>query len=554
MEAGDWALADVQRVVARALETDGHVLSAGEGVLARRLLALEGPAGRLWARLVGRRGDVFRVGQLSYTDVPDPAAAIAALGALDLVHGSVPESLQVACYTVAELQGVCRRVGARSTGKRAVLEARLAEHPGWSQEPAVRVAGGGLLRRLEALCFQDRRQDRSVWLLERLGVTRWPTYELTVPQVAFRSRAALLAWAAPIPEDLAPEVLLTRLQALPGRPRWQRRLCLRRRLERRLVTACRELERAGEPGRAVTLYAALLEAGATHPGEVAIRLALAHEAAGDPSGGLAAATLWRPQAEVVSRVALDRVGRRLARGGRGAWAPDRPRRIPLERRMTLPRATVAGPRPLWGDPPLVVEQAVARAVPRRVLAAENALWTTLSGLLLLDLWWLPVPGMLPTTNLSGPLDLGTPDFAAHRRQPLDGRLAQLRQGQAPQLLRRSWRHHGERLRGVDWGLASLGELEACAVGLGGPALAAVVGRLAQEGWSAAVGLPDLAILPGPACRLAGCFPGGLGEGLVLAEVKSPGDTVRDAQAVWFDHLLHAGAQVELWRVQAPPKR
>jgi hypothetical protein len=39
---------------------------------------------------------------------------------------------------------------------------------------------------------------------------------------------------------------------------------------------------------------------------------------------------------------------------------------------------------------------------------------------------------------------------------------------------------------------------------------------------------------------------------VLAEVKGPGDTLRDAQAVWLDLLLQAGAPAELWTVERAP--
>ncbi len=319
MEAGDWVLADVQAVVGQALALEGAVLSAGETVLARRVLALTGAPGRLWARLVGRRPRVFRPSRLAYPDVPDLPVALAELRALDLVHVAVPEAAQLACYTVPELKEACGRLGLRRGGRRDQLEARLTEAGGWAAEPVIRVAGHGLLRRLEGLCFQDRWQDRSVLLLERLGVSRWADYPLTSRARAFRRRADFLRWAAPLPEA-TPEARLGRLRTLAARPRWQRRLCPRRREERHLVDALRELERRGEPGRAAALYRALLEAGATHPGAVAARLAQALDAQGEPGRALAAARRWRPLADPVERLALDRVGRRLSRKTRGARA------------------------------------------------------------------------------------------------------------------------------------------------------------------------------------------------------------------------------------------
>ena len=66
------------------------------------------------------------------------------------------------------------------------------------------------------------------------------------------------------------------------------------------------------------------------------------------------------------------------------------------------------------------------------------------------------------------------------------------------------------------------------------------------------GLPDLVVCPGPAVRLPDAFPSQLPEGLLLAEVKGPGDTLRDAQVVWIDHLLARGATVEVWKVEREP--
>ncbi len=546
----DWALSDVQAVVTGALGLHGHLLAAGEVVLARRIQALDGEPGRLWARLVGRKRGAWRVRALEVAGVTDVPGALARLAGLDLVHVSVPQDQRLVCYTVVELEAACRRLGLPRGGRRAELEARLRGGPTWSEEPVIRVAGGGLLRRLETLCFQDRWQDRSVWVLERLGHVRWAPYEPTGGPGAFSTRAALLRWSRPIPADTPPEDLLEALRALEPGPSWRRRLSARRRYERRLVEACRVLERQGEVARATSLYQALLEAGATHAGEVAARLALALEASGRPREAVAACRRWRHEARPVPRRALDRTGRRLARRGRGRWPPETPLRRPRERRLRLERAPGSGPRPLWGDPPVPVEPAVARQLQRPVLLGENALWTTLFGLILQELYWLPVPGMLPTAQMAGPLDLGTPDFAGHRREALEALLAAVVAGEGPGRLRASWALDGARLRGVAWELTSLEVLERVAEGLGGAALAAVLRRLAEEGWSAAVGLPDLAILPGPAERLANAFPARLPEGLLLVEVKGPSDSVRDAQAIWFDRLLAAGAPVELWHVVA----
>jgi hypothetical protein len=81
-------------------------------------------------------------------------------------------------------------------------------------------------------------------------------------------------------------------------------------------------------------------------------------------------------------------------------------------------------------------------------------------------------------------------------------------------------------------------------------LAAVLETLLHHGPHATAGLPDLIVWPGPAIGIAGAYPHKLGPGLVLAEVKGPGDAVRDEQLVWHDRLMRAGAAVELWHVGA----
>ncbi|MFH1466617.1 MAG: VRR-NUC domain-containing protein, partial [Pseudomonadota bacterium] len=127
--------------------------------------------------------------------------------------------------------------------------------------------------------------------------------------------------------------------------------------------------------------------------------------------------------------------------------------------------------------------------------------------------------------------------------------AEVRAGAAPALVRARYQAHaGALLAGARWDLCGGEELAAIAEALGGPALAAILERLAWEGWQAARGLPDLLILPGPALVLPEAEPGALSDGLLLAEVKGPGDSVRDAQAAWFHLLLVAGAPVELWAV------
>ena len=295
----------------------------------------------------------------------------------------------------------------------------------------------------------------------------------------------------------------------------------------------------------------MLGFGFAEPGPVAARLALALEATGQPGLGAArCAEVWE-RADAASRLTLERTGRRLARRAGGHWRSTPPKQAAPERTLWLKRAPGEGPRPLWLDAALPVEAAVTSVLrPRLGLHGENLVWTTLFGLLFAELYFLPVHGALPVPTLDGPLDLGTPAFAERRAEALSARLRQLEAGEGPGLIAEVWAARaGERLAGVSWELADVETLQGVASGIGGPGLALILGRLAREGWSAARGLPDLVIAPGEAIELPQAIPATVPPGLLLAEVKGPGDSLRDEQHAWHDLLVRAGVPCEVWRVK-----
>ncbi|MCB9758697.1 MAG: VRR-NUC domain-containing protein [Alphaproteobacteria bacterium] len=549
----DLCLEDVQRVVAGALATCRPLLTAGERVMAERILALQGPPGRLWARLAGRQGEVFRVDQLSYAGVPDPDGALDALIALDLAHEGLPASLRVLVFTVPELKEICAALGLPRGGRRVELVERVAAQPGWRRGRVFRVACKGLLRRLERTWFRHPWRDRTAMILERLGQVRWVDYTPTGGGRPFRDRDELRAFEASLaPWEGEPAEALARMRAQRRRPPHLRSLDARRRWARRVREGARALERAGQAAEALALYEALLAEGPYHPGEVVRRLSLAAEAAGVPARGVEVCAAWVTHVSPGAVPGVERTGRRLARKLGLPWRPQPPLKSPSSRTLSMTRVAGEANRPAWGPAGLTVEAAVVEHLrPRAAIHGENATWTTFFGLLFGDLYWLPVPGMLPTPYLDGPMDLGTADFAAHRPDEVRSRLEELREGGGPARLAENLaRFEGLRLAGVAPSLADRDTLVAIAEGLGGPGLAAIMARLAVEGWSAARGLPDLVLPPGPAVELADAFPGRVGEGVLLVEVKGQGDSLRDEQRVWLDRLVRAGVPVEVWKVEA----
>ncbi len=547
----DLPVHDLHELLTIGVARCGGLLTAGERAVVDRMLQLEGPAGRLYARLTARVGSVHRVDSCQGPGVPDGEAAVAQLIDAGLADRLVPWPLRAQHSTAGELKAACRQLGLRVSGRKAQLVERVAPHTHWSDVRWVRIAHDGLIRRVHRWAALRRWPQRGAAVTARLGHVRWPEYGVTPGPALHPNRAHLLRWESLVAQldELDAGALLAHLESethwAPGR------LDLRGSLVRRLVEQGRQLERE-DPQAASALYDRLLATQHVRAGELAVRSARALELAGHPAQALAHLRTCRATAAPVSKVAIGRAGKRLARTCRASWPPSRPLRTPPERSLRLPRAQLDGPRPGYrADGQITTVEAAVQhtlaASGRRALHVEGGLWRTLFALLFAEVYFLPVPGALPARFLAGPLDLGTPAFVERRADAVASVLAAVRRGEAADRVRLSderWR--GFRLRGARWDIAP-GDLQAVAAAMPPSALVAVLERLLQ-GRAASRGLPDLVVLPGPAVRIPDALPSKLGEGLLLAEVKGPGDTVRDAQAVWFDRLLGAGAPVELWNV------
>jgi hypothetical protein len=525
--------ADLVEVVEGALVQEGALFTAGEGVALRALLQMDPEAQELWARLSLRTGaadgeervgpPVFRVSALRYDlDVPGAVARLAAAG---LAHTTVPDAWCLPAFDVPALKAACARLGLPTGGGRAALVERLRGRR-WVDEPVVMLAHTGLVRRCELLYFQSPYRDRTTLVVERLGQLRWVEYTPTGGPGAFRDRTALRAYERARRGEWLEEGEPLRI-ALAGRPElglspWRRAV---------------EAVLASDPD-ADTL-ARLVRAGVSCAPLLALRL----EREGRAREALA---LCRVPVDGAADIALERTGRRLARALREGWAPREPLRAAPIRRVRIPAGPRDRVRPTWvvGGVALPVEAAMVRLLEdagRVARHAENWLWSSLYALVFRDLYFLPVPGMLPTARRDGPLDVGTPGFYTRRRAAVDARLAAVA-AEGCGAFARSWA--GERLAGLSGGADVVGLADA----IPGPTAAAVLGRLAREGWAAARGLPDLYVLPGAPARVDGALPVRLDERDLFAEVKGPTDAMRDEQRVWHHILLTEGIVVELWEV------
>ncbi|MCB9692538.1 MAG: VRR-NUC domain-containing protein [Alphaproteobacteria bacterium] len=540
---------DLRWVLARALERGRHLLTPDELEVVLTLQALDDPALSVWARIARRTHAVQR-----YEHLGEHAALMLEAG---LVVEDVPWADRAARCTVPELQEGLRAVGRSTRGRRDTLVERLAPHAGWSFQRWVRVEHRELLRRCDRLAFLERHPDPARPVIERLGHVRWVAYPTEPAPPLFADREALLRWEAVLDALVAVESgeevdLQGLLQALrEGHARAPGRLDAHRRLGRTLLEVARDLERAGEPEQARAVYREVAVCCPERRVAAGIREARTLEASGAALDALGVLSGLR-DARGPEALAVHRAGRRTARACRRSWAPPAPHPPLRERNVRLPRAGHRAGRPVFGDDEHTVELAVIELLTglgRTALHAEGGLWRHLYGLLLGDALFAPV-GQLPAPFLAGPLDLGTSGFAERRPVEVERALRAVAEGRAPDLVRRTWEAwEGCQIAGVRW--ESVDRDVAIVEGLGPGLLNAVLSVLLERGWKAARGLPDLAVLPGPSTRIPGALPSRLTPDVLLVEVKTPNDTLSDAQRWWLARL-EPFVTAEVWRVTADP--
>ncbi len=565
---------DLDAALSLAMARDGHLLTAGEHRLLTRFAALPEPARALFARLLGRKPAAFLLAKLDYPEVACVATAAAVLvkaGVAEWAHCLWPDARLTTELSVASLRAVLREAGHPTAGNKAELRARClqADVPVNRNAPRLALRHRRLFRRLVRLALAGGRGGLERLVLARLGVLRVPAYAPTGGAGLWRTRQALVACemsarrravysdeeaVADLPRALA--AVETSPPSDPLRARWSARrheeaLCLR---------GLSLLERENESAPAIQGYQRLLQARGGDSWTVRKRLALCLDRSGQTQQAVAvcAGGLEAPGAELQLEPgawALNRTGRQLARKAGIGWRPLPPLDPCRERVMRLAAGPVRDRRPTFvvGEAALWVEPAVVaalRAAGREARHVERALWTTLFAILLRPALFAPVPGMLPSPLLRGPLDLSTPSFWSNREALLEDLLAQVAADPVVCLDAALAAHGTEAVVGARWDRVDPPALRSVVADLPGAALAAVLRVLAQDWHGGRRGLPDLVVLPGPPARLPGSPLGRLPSRVLFVELKTRRDRLSDEQRIWLHRLGRAGATAELWRVES----
>ncbi|KAJ3844806.1 hypothetical protein F5878DRAFT_600961 [Lentinula raphanica] len=171
--------------------------------------------------------------------------------------------------------------------------------------------------------------------------------------------------------------------------------------------------------------------------------------------------------------------------------------------------------------------------------SETCILTTIFALLFWDIIFADIPGAFETPYQIAPLDLVEDSFYYARKEMIDTRLKELKDGKALEILRKHdqlYRESKTWCVGVRWDVCEREELAEIVECMGGDALVVICELFCHDYPARASGVPDLILwnYEERKCK--------------FVEVKGPGDRARDNQTLWFDTLLGAGLDVDLCRV------
>ncbi|KAJ6491829.1 hypothetical protein C8R47DRAFT_442519 [Mycena vitilis] len=171
--------------------------------------------------------------------------------------------------------------------------------------------------------------------------------------------------------------------------------------------------------------------------------------------------------------------------------------------------------------------------------SETQVLTTLFGLLFWDIIFAPVPGAFETPWQTGPLDIADDSFYYARKDSMEERLTELKNGQARPILEKNdlkYRDDKTCCIGVKWDMCGRDDLLEIVECLGGNALSSICRLFCEDYYGRNSGVPDLIVWNPETkeCR--------------FVEVKGPGDSLSENQKMWSDALLTAGCVVELCHV------
>ena len=397
-----------------------HLLRACEREFMATFPALPTGSRALFVRMIMRKREFFRAGQLIYAEIGDPLAALAPLSSIGWIDDRPLLAMDdlFAMMTKAEvMQGLAIRGARARLPKRELLDLCRQAAPGsrpidaWFPGCAFRVYRvrlAGLCERFRLMYFGNFRQDWSQFVVSDLGITTYEPVECGEGPPAFQTAEqvdefqTLYHCRRSLERNADPLAVLSAMPPAIADLPW-----LESRRQRILFRIGQALERAGALAAAQAVYSSL-----AHPG-AALRSVRICEKLGDWEGALARC-----------ECALARDG---ALAG-GDAVPLRRVRGRLRRRLGLAAADPAAEQPPVPAFEVLLDAAGRDAVEYRVRDAllqerdtdcavhyvENMLVNSLFGLLCWRAIFAPVPGAFFHRFHREPADLSDAAFFQRR--------------------------------------------------------------------------------------------------------------------------------------------
>ncbi len=539
--ADNYYLANFHRLAGFVAETYRDILTPAERRWYGALKGSSESAQRLYIRLLTRKGSVFRLSRINYSEIDALETAVSELANRGLADTLPPGGLPIllGAFTKPELSFLLTQGGKWSRSRAELIEELLvASAAGQAQHVQTLQKADGWI----TLCghqhwnvfklgfFGNLYQDSSEFVLQELGSVTYERYALDAPARPFSTREQLDAHLKyfecealldTIPVRDAGQ-LLGLVQQLPAMISGDDHL--RRRVDRFRNRIARQLERLGRSDASLALYAMSDQPPAR---ERMVRIFMARQEL-DDAGQLLTAMRDNPFNDAEAQVA-ERLQRQY-RKARGLRAIPRVRYRPQTTTLTLSE---------YSDR---VEYAARSFYERfgNCHYTENVLVNSVLGLFIWDIIYHPVAGAFFNPFQSAPADFHQPSFSLRRADLLMARFEELESPSrfTDRVFDAHERHHGKSNPLVRWGRFSPALLSLALERIPVEHWRAMFQRILSDTRDNTAGFPDLVLF-----REQG--------GYEFIEVKGPGDVVQQNQLRWMKYFDHHGIPCRVVNIRWP---
>ncbi len=524
----DYYRSNLVEVCRYVLHTYPQALHEQDTHWLQSLLACTQPAQRLLARLVMRKGPIFRLDKLSYAEVGNVRSASKELAraGLAMINPAVPADRLLEVLVKAEIADITHSSGRKQELMLAVLSRKPDELIRKQVERRVtwlQLTGAQTLARAQLLYFGRTSRDLSAFVMRDLGLTRYESYDVHADRAPFSDRRCVDEYLRLMALRDTARGLDTQPQnaswlqcaALSGRHAFARHRAIERSRNKLLNALGQWGERADRPAYALECYTH----SRRHPARERMVRILARceqpQAAEQVLEAIREAPLCAQEA-----VFAERFGKR-----NGGFQPP---------------VTVA---PL-SDPNMRMTPGAIEAEGLAYFAGqgawgvhlENALPLGLAGLAYWSALFAPAAGAFSNPMQNAPNDLYWEDFVDARADSIAECTRALEAN--PHSLLDTWRaKHGIACALVSWPLLSREALVKVIEAVPSTALAAFVREIIGDLTNTRTGFPDLFVV-----HQDGAYE--------FVEVKGPNDSLQPQQRAWFARLRRLGMPARVLKLKA----